>query len=359
MNTVVLHYLNNLALGGTEKTCQLFIKGVKGVNHVLAYKESGGHDRIDEFKSVCDETNTPMLSLASPDDLQAIIDDHSVDILHVYRGGSPEYPEPDVHVSVPHFIETNAFGLLSGNPAIDKTLFMSKWLMDNTIQKFGFRPNKQAREVMQRFDFVNNPVEEPFSKDKLDVPEGRIVLGRIGRQDNGIYNAVAVKAAHALLLKGYPIFFLCLAAPSNMISDLEDFGIPYRNIEPTCDPEIISKFYNTIDIHAHARADGETCGLCIAESMMHEKPVVTHVATPSFAGMTVFQSQTTLVVHGETGFVSDNDHRSYQKHLINLIDSPDLRSKMGKAGKEKIMAEYHIDVCCEKLSCIYEEVVSE
>ena len=81
--------------------------------------------------------------------LQDCIDDFRPDILHVYRSGFSEYPEPEKDIRVPHFVETNVFGFLDQNPHIDKTLFMSKWLMNAALRG----------RSHPRFDYVNNPVE--------------------------------------------------------------------------------------------------------------------------------------------------------------------------------------------------------
>jgi hypothetical protein len=282
------------------------------------------------------------------------------DILHVYRSGYPEFPVGQVEV--PHVVETNVFGFLDRNPKIKRTLFMSKWLMDCSLGLTSFMFPDYSR-----FDFVNNPVESPYTDDKLkifswpqcDSPgDGVILLGRCGRPDNGIYNSVNVDAVRLLRLQGYDIRFVVVAPPSNMIKDMENYNIPYYNIDPTTNPLVLSMFYNTIDIYAHARADGETFGVNIAEAMMHGKPVVTHQATPSFPGMGVFQSQTELVDDGETGYIVDNDPSSYAEALKQMIDDEEMRLDMGIHGQQKAEREYHVDACMDKLENIYRDVVA-
>lgn len=363
----VLHYLRHLGLGGTEKTCQLFFEHAnsKQFEVFVAYEEQGTHPRMQEFQRSALVTGGHLMSvnsypngfqgnLGSTVGLQAIIDYHKIDIMHVYRSGYHEFPSPGHHFDVPHFVETNVFGFYDNNPRIDRSLFMSSWLMNDTVRKLGFKP--------KRFDFVNNPVEMPCTGEELAIAkrwkaDGAVVVGRCGRPDNGIYNAVSVDAVRLLRMQGYDIRFLVVAPPSNMVDDLARFEIPFYMIEPTTSPLILSTFYNSVDIYTHARADGETFGVNIAEAMIHGKPVITHIATPSVPGMGVFQSQTELVDTGKTGIVVNNTPGEYADALKTLIDNEEMRRTMGEFGRRKAEAEYEVGVCMQKLENIYREVV--
>lgn len=381
----VLHYLRHLDIAGTTKTCQLFFEHASQNDFevILVHEATGDKTRLEEFKNaVCtrkhvieiDSYNGDPTSQPTSGPLQKVIDDFEIDVMHVYRSGFPEFPFPgdretfpdsrpahvfhDPKVSVPHFVETNIFGFLDLNAYIDRSLFMSKWLMDHclagkvqNIRAFAWPAN--------RFDYVNNPVEMPRTDDTIETLSGEAIwLGRCGRPDNGIYNSVNVDAARLLRMQGYDVRFLVVAPPSNMILDLERYEIPHYVISPTVDPYELSKFYNSVDIYAHARADGETFGVNIAEAMIHGKPVVTHIATPSVPSMGVFQSQTELVDDGETGFIVNNDPAEYADALKKLIDNKEQAIAFGVAGKEKAMREYLADVCVNKLERIYKEIVN-
>lgn len=361
----VLHYLRHLGLGGTEKTCQLFFEHANKNDFevAVAYEKSGTHPRLEEFQrsaAVCNgklyEIDSITDKRMSGDSLMSLVETFKPDILHTYRSGYAEFPEPGVHCKVPHFVETNVFGFYNSNPKISRSLFMSKWLMDSTIGKLGMMPS--------RFDFVNNPVEMPCTSAILPIAErwkadGAIIVGRCGRPDNGIYNSVSVDAVRLLRMQGHDIRFLVVAPPSNMVDDLVRYDIPFYVIVPTTSPLILSTFYNSVDIYTHARADGETFGVNIAEAMIHGKPVITHVATPSVPGMGVFQSQTELVSHGQTGLVVTNNPADYAGALESLIFFNDIRAKMGEFGRRKAEAEYEVSVCMNKLERIYKEVVND
>lgn len=358
----VLHYLRNLGLGGTEKTCQLFFEhATRGEFQVaLAHEATGDKARLGEFQHGAAVVKAPIFQVDSYEDpkhpngraLQNVIDVFKPDILHVYRSGFSEYPDPGLDVRVPHFVETNVFGFVDRNPLIDRTLFMSKWLMDHTLRGLEH----------PRFDFVNNPVEMPVTSLPLPIRhtwKDATILGRVGRPDNGIYNAVHVEAARLLRLQGFDIRFLVVAPPENMTKDLEKAEVPFKVVQPTTDPLVLSMAYNTMDIYAHARADGETFGVNIAEAMIHGLPVVTHIAVPSFQGMGVFQSQTELVEDSRTGFIVSNDPVLYADALKLLIENPSLRMRFGEAGFSKAVEHYQVSACMRKLERIYREVVNE
>lgn len=359
-----MHYLPDLGLGGTQKTCQLFAEYLNRdeFDVFVAFNRKGVRDRYDLFVEAVG--NDRLFAIARPEDEEyamrtqfpKLCEFNEIDILHVYRSGFPEWPQPGVDIEVPCFVETNVFGFLDNSFKIDKHLFMSQWLMNHAIKQLP----SFAAYWNSTMDFVNNPVEGPATDFvhpfKDNIPDDAIILGRCGRPDNGIYNAVNVHAAKFLRMQGYDVRFAVVAAPSNMIRDLEEYEIPYYSIAPTVDPLELSAFYNAIDIYAHARADGETFGVNIAEAMIHGKPVVTHIATPSHPGMGVFQSQTELVDDGVTGFVVRNNPAEYSEALRNLIDNPRIMDRMKVRAIEKANMHYHVDVCVEKLESIYHEI---
>jgi glycosyltransferase involved in cell wall biosynthesis len=322
----------------------------------VAYDAEGYHPRQEEFEKGLVMNGRALIPVCG--DIRALTSDFfKPDIIHVYRSGFPEFPQPGKDFDNIKFVETNVFGMLDPSPLVDKTLFMSEWLMNYSMQRHGIHPS-----TSDRFDFVNNPVEEPYTDACLEIAqewrnEDAIIVGRCGRPDNGIYHAINTNAVRLLRAAGYDIRFIVMAPPSNMIEDMQNWGIPYYEIAPTTNPLALSTFYNSLDIYTHARADGETFGVNIAEAMMHGLPVVTHIAEPSVAGMGVFQSQTTLVDHDETGFVSGNNVGEYSQYIQALTDDPLLQTRMGRAGRDKAMKEYHVDACVRKLEKVYDDLV--
>lgn len=341
----IAYWLNGLGVGGTEKTAYLFAKHLKKDITVYTYDDADLSRKTDleQFcKVILLDRKNPNWKLMN-----------NYDIVHSFRSGLREWPEPGVDIFPRHFVETNVFGFYDSNPRVGRSLFMSEWLMNYTSQALGRKD--------PRFSFINNPVESPCTNDKFPILEdwkksGSIIVGRCGRPDNGIYNSVNVDAVRLLRLQGYDVRFAIVAPPNNMLNDLAKLEIPFFVVEPTTDPTTLSTFYNSIDILAHARPDGETFGVNIAEAMMHGKPVVTHIATPSNPNMGVFQAQCEVVTNNKTGFVVSNNPADYSEALKKLVDDPNRRQEMGEAGRQKAVREYHVDVCVAKLEAIYDSL---
>lgn len=351
----ILHVLKGLGLGGTEKTGLLFARYLDEYTdhdvHLL-FSVHGAMERVGQISN-----GVSRASFESEADLDKQIADIDPDIVHVYRAGSSEFPYPNGRAK---FVETNVFGFYDPDVGVDKTLYMSRWLHDAAKKQLA-PISRGIAKWGTRFDFVNNPILPPAHGERPHLPgcdEGAIWLGRCGRPDDGIYDDISVKAAWLLRARGIDVRFLVMAPPPRMIADMKQYDIPYQVVDPSVDEDALSYFYNSIDVYAHARADGETFGNNIAEAMYHGKPVVTHVAEPSYPGMGVFQSQTTLVTHGVNGFVVGHSIPDYARALETLVLDANLRETMGGNATNEAHQRFDWRVSGQKLVRIYEELLS-
>lgn len=352
----IAFFLNSLDIGGTPKTAQTFGKYIDKTRfnvEFFTYNDADltRREKIESFAKInLINRNHPDFSILE-----------SFDIVHVFQSGYNEKPRPNIdYKKQKGFIITNVFGCLDSNPNIDRDLFMSKWLMDYALGGNTIAPGNRMNFLRGRFDYIDNPTELPFSNEKLDIKTGKntIILGRSGRPDNGIYDDINVKAARNLKMKGYDIHFLVAAPPSNMVKDLTDFDIPFTIVNPTVDDVLLSQFYNTIDIGAMARVDGETNGLAMQEILIHAKPVVTHMAVPSIPGMGVFQAQSRLIKNGYNGYCVDHDIASYTEALEMLILDADLRKRMGQRAKKEAIENFEASVSTRKLENVYDGLLN-
>ena len=346
----ILHYLKGLELGGTEKSVELFAKHLSKdeFDVRVAFDCTKAQFRLPNFKS------NQLLPYSTQQEFLSIEKSFKPDIIHVHRAGHVEFPSP-WQVSAPKFVETNVFGIVNNDPQIDKTLFMSEWLLNYARNQY----NTFWQMYPSRFDFVNNPVELPTYREFYDLKgDNPIILGRSGRPDNGVYCQLSVKAARILLDRGYNILFLVLACPPSMKKDLEKLKIPHLCLEPTVDSDLLSKFYNTVDIYCESRPDGHTCGNVILESMIHKVPVVTHIAVPASLNMGVFQAQSYWVQNFSTGFCTNANEYDYAQHIEILINDKVLYKKCAINAYNKVLREASINVSCNKLQNIYRQVLN-
>ncbi|MFL6228333.1 MAG: glycosyltransferase family 4 protein, partial [Pyrinomonadaceae bacterium] len=66
------------------------------------------------------------------------------------------------------------------------------------------------------------------------------------------------------------------------------------------------------------------------------------------------------VTDGETGLlVKPRDHNAFAEATALLLDSPELRARMGEAGRRRAEARYRIGLHAERQTAIYEQVMAE
>jgi glycosyltransferase involved in cell wall biosynthesis len=65
-----------------------------------------------------------------------------------------------------------------------------------------------------------------------------------------------------------------------------------------------------------------------------------------------------IVQHGVNGFIA-NGKTQWMQFLRTLIEQPELREKMGRAGRAKVEREYSLDVNAPALIDLIREVVAE
>lgn len=375
----VIHHTNDLGLGGTEKTMQLFCKYLdKSVFDVHAmapkFPVSPLKMRINSIKSLLGNERARERKLRyelnncrAPDMANLLGEDHlhlyatkqlsevisgvSPQILHVHHSGEIEAPLDNLQAiaNVPLIFTTNIFGMQGRRPEqdrISKILFVSKWLKD---------VEATWSQNDQRCDVLYNPVEKPGTDSnlrfELGIPEHLFVLGRVGRNADDIHDPISLKAYKEI--ENANTLFLVLSPPPRMIREAQELGI--RNIRflpPSTDDRYLSSFYNTIDALAHARLDGETFGCVIAEAMIHGKPVITHHSH-------IRNSQSELV-DSDCGFVVEqHDSSAYANCISTLMTNVNLRREMGEAARRKALTQFEASVVTKKLERFYSDALRQ
>jgi len=371
----VVHHSNQLGLGGTEKTMQLFckylnkdifdvhaltqkypvspykikfnsLKALLGNKKARSRKARFEQDssRVPEFRNMLGADHLHLYTLK---DLPGTLKRISPHILHVHHSGEIEPPldQADALASIPAVFTTNVFGVQGRSPEqerISRILFVSHWLKDVAAPWSKGDP---------RCGVLYNPVEKPYTdadlRSELNIPKDTIVLGRIGRNADDIHDPISLRAYKEI--ENEKTLFLVLSPPPIMISEAKEMRIRnIRYLDPSTDDIFLSKFYNTLDMLAHARSDGETFGCVIAEAMIHGKPVVTHRSD--------MRNAQAELVDASCGFVADrHDHKAYASYLKRLIEDKDLRLKMGEAARKRALTNFEAGVVTKVLERLYLE----
>ena len=290
---IVIHHHNNLTMGGTEKMCQIFLKHfIKDYifDHYVAYKANGDNTREPYFKEIIGPEK--MICYESPAKLLNIIHGLKPFILHRYSAGIPEYPfVNEIKQHTKHFVSTSVFGNQDDTIDISKVIYVSKhvqWMA--------------GKHGVENHHVVRNPIEAPYStenlREELEIPTNAFVFGRIGRDDESIYENINIRAYAEVERDDV---FLVLVAPSRECrSDVGRFGIKnVRYVERTTDEVKLSKFFRTIDVLAHARKDGECNSAAIFEAAAHRKPVISHYGEVFRGNIETIQDSGFVVLSGD------------------------------------------------------------
>jgi glycosyltransferase involved in cell wall biosynthesis len=143
---------------------------------------------------------------------------------------------------------------------------------------------------------------------------------------------------------------VALNPPFNMVEEARALGIKHFVAVPAIsDDRRLSQYYNTIDVLAHARKDGETFGCNIAEAMIHGRPVVTHLTGDMNA-----QGETA----GDGGVVCGrDDFEAYAKVLARYRDDGAYCKQRAAAAKARAEGEFAASKLVARLERDYLELL--
>ena len=332
---IIIHHHNQLTMGGTEKMSQIFCKHFVRDNtfdHYVAYKKGEENTREPYFKEILGSEK--MLCYASHLELLNIIKEKKPFILHRYSAGIPEFPfVKEIKDHTRHFVSTAVFGNQDNTVDISKVIYVSKhiqWLV--------------GTQGTKNHHVVRNPIEAPYStenlREELGIPDDAFVFGRIGRDDENIYDPINIEA-YAKVANSNTYFVFVNPSRSSR-SDIERLNISSAKfIEPTTSETRLSEFYNTIDVLAHARKDGECNPANVWEAAAHRKPVISHYGQVFNGHMETIQDSGFVVLPGDVdeyarimkAFIegdvdykalSDNAYRQWQKVTPEIMGNKQL-----------------------------------
>ena len=356
----MLHCVQGLGLGGTEKTACLLARGLlrSGRFETALWCPQDG-PRAAALR----ESGVPLFLGGN---VGSVMQHFAPQIAHLHRAG---WPQPDFMRSVraglrflpdgarlPRIVETNVFGRHDPSPGgklIDCTLFVSHFC----AQRFAAVENRQV--AMPRYGVLYNPVDTDFIGQRCCAPERRDyerpVLGRISRPDKGKWSHFALDMLpHLARMRPDFRFHVVGGIPeAEDVARAHGLEAQVRFLAPVHNEGELAAFLDDLSVLAHANDTGESFGLVIAEAMAAGLPVVTHPC----AGLKD-NAQLELVEHGVTGLVADTAE-DYASAVAWLFSHPEEARRMGRAGREKAGRLYAVDVVVRQLEAVYAALLSE
>ncbi len=134
---------------------------------------------------------------------------------------------------------------------------------------------------------------------------------------------------------------ISLASELGIINSVEFVGrIPYSQI---------ASYHNSLDISVFPSIE-ESFGVSVLEASACEKPVI----VSNVGGLPE------VVDHGVTGLIIEpRNVTSLVESIETLVFDNELRNKLGKAGRKKVISEYQWDDCVENMILIYYRVLND
>jgi beta-1,4-mannosyl-glycoprotein beta-1,4-N-acetylglucosaminyltransferase len=242
-------------------------------------------------------------------DIDKFILDEKIDYFYNIKGG--EKSDNQLVTKCPNLIHA----VFTVDPHGDKYATISKQLSLKYNNIVDYVPH-----------MINLPECSKNMRIQLNIPDNAIVLGRIG----GFYQ-FDIKIAHNAIKQivdlDSNIFFLFV----NTNKFYEHPQIIYLN--KIIDPIEKVKFINTCDAMIHARSDGETFGLAIAEFSSLNKPVITSVSN---------MDNSHIEILGSKGIIYDTVDSLMEifKNIRTIIKSKDDWNAYKEYTSEIVMKKF-------------------
>ncbi|HYF98637.1 MAG TPA: hypothetical protein VD815_00950 [Candidatus Saccharimonadales bacterium] len=252
----VAFHTNQLSIRGTEVAMYDYARYNEEIlgnesfiltRHPSVWKYSDAK-AIEKF-----EKRFPVFFYKMPEEIEIILADNKADVFYAQKSGHNDGIISNKIKTVVHAVFQDY------EPHGDKYAFISEWLSALYNNAHDFVPY-----------MVTLPDENGDMREELGIPKGAIVYGRHGGYET--FDIPYVKHVVVDIAKARPdIYFLFLN--TQKFADESIKNIIY--LEQIADLNEKTRFINTCDAMLHARINGETFGLAIAEFSLRNKPVIT------------------------------------------------------------------------------------
>lgn len=361
----VMQICNQLGIGGAEKTLQILSQYLnREVFEVVICGIQSGGMREEILRKKGFETHILNGDFSK---LRRLIKERGVNILHLHRGGSTEFPVLKIarEAGVPAVVETNVFGYSAPTEMekiIDLHLLVSKTVTLEYIQ----REKISMIKFLKKGRVLYNPVDiDEFEQNKpseqqilqfrreIGVDRHMPLICRVGRPDMAKWTSFPVNMmwflarkipeVRYLIVGGLPECIRKKIAKYRLEKNFIDFGV--------ANEQELFKIYYSIDVLAHSSRIGESFGCTIAETMAAGKPVVVD-STPWLDN-----AQIELVENGVTGFIATTP-KTFAEAVAYLLENRKDAEKMGRAGFEKAKKEFEAKRITRLLEKLYFELLA-
>lgn len=358
----ILHVVLGLQIGGLEKfvldLTRSYQQSVEST--ILCLNDLEGGLFVNSPATIVRWEKPEGLSIPLVRRLSGFIKEGRYDLVHT-------------HNPSPHFYGSLA-GLVAGVPVVhtkhgrnypDQLKKVALNRMASFFSRRVVAVSSDAAEVCRRVEKISkrkvvtilNGVDlqryAPGSSDKakhaMGLPEDIPVVGIVARLAAEKNHQLLLDACRHLMVLGVAPFRLVLVGDGPLRSELER-SVRALGLDPFVSflgmrqdiPELVKGF----DIFALSSST-EGVSLTLLEAMACGVPVVA----------TDVGGNPEVVEDGITGFVVPQDAEKMATRLLELLNDPELRSRMGRAGRNRVEAHFSLQQAAERYVALYQEVL--
>jgi hypothetical protein len=290
IKNILIYHINGLTHAGTEKNLQLIANGLcEEYNIFFMYGDKTAEEgrkitinplvTLIPFSYDMNEVAVPHKLHGMKPHIKEIIAEKSIDLIITASPGYAHYPWNTI-TEIP-IVLSNVFGAPSLQKNIIATIFMSKTVLKHASVWTGERENY----FTQFLPIGKMPPENARTlglelRTKMGISPNDFVFGRIGRDDDTIFDPIGIRAWESIVEK-YPRAHYLIMSPQPVLQKIvADEKIPRVHfLPPSGNEQDVWAFHGALDAMAHFRKDGETSGVAIAESLTIGNPIITHRST--------------------------------------------------------------------------------
>ena len=269
-----------------------------------------------------------------------VFDETKYDIVQSGRAGHAEYPFTEINETAIVDIITLP-GMAEKKSNIFKTIHISEFQRDSWVNAGG---NINKSMVLPLVSDLPKKGKKNLRKE-LGIPKDACVFGLHQREDDGIFSPVAMQAFGRL--EADNVHFVIMGGSKNYGKLAEQGDIKnFTQLDHTSDPKRLDQFLNTLDVYTHARADGETFGLAIAEAMSYGTPIISHVA-PAMGHVETI---------GDGGVVCKSGEEYVTMMNVFLADKKE-RLAVGAKAKKRYEEHFSVKSVVDQVVEVYDELM--
>lgn len=254
----ILFHSNQLGERGTEVAMYRLARECKIQGHLIAIAANKSKTLValPNFK----ELNCPIILYNDFEEVQQFISDNKFDWLYATKGGKNDgiIARPPCKTFVHTVFQRT-------EPHGDKYVFISKWLAESQ----GYKNNLDYLPYIVWDDYPGSLVDIDIRK-VLNMPNDAKIIIRVGGYEEFNLPGINEFIQHYIDTREDVYFVLVNTKP-----------LPFKHpriiyVEKTIDRYIINRLLYDADVFLHARVNGESFGLAIAESLAIGTPVLAY-----------------------------------------------------------------------------------